>query len=75
MFKYVLAAYALIFAVLLALALGFRPEAVVPILGFFLLIFPTFLLCCTVLLLLLRSLPLPRMGHLPIKLSFFSLRK
>lgn len=75
MLKFFLTTYAMIFLLFLSYALSARPEAVVPIVGFFALIYPTFLLCCTVLLLLLRSLPLRSLGQRPVKLSIFSLRK
>lgn len=75
MLKFFLAAYAMIFVVFVSVALWFRPEALVPILGFYLLIYPTFLLCCTVLLLLLRALPLAALAQLPVKFSFFASRK
>lgn len=75
MLKFFVTAYASIFVAFLSFALHARPEAVVPIAGFFLLIYPTFLLCCTVLLLLLRALPLPSLGQFPAKLSLLSLRK
>ena len=51
--------YVLIFLCFLSYAVLYSPGAVVPIVGFFVLICPAFLMCCALLLLFVRSLAIP----------------
>lgn len=66
--------YALVFLFFFSYAATFSHSSLVPVLGFFLLIYPTFLLCCAVLLSFFRSLPVPSFVKMPatVAMSFES---
>jgi hypothetical protein len=67
MFKLILKGYVLVFLFFFSYAASFSQASVVPVLGFFLLIFPAFLLCCAVLVSFVRSFPIPSFVKKPVK--------
>ncbi|MFO1417893.1 MAG: hypothetical protein U1E83_04425 [Methylotetracoccus sp.] len=65
MLRLILTGYFLIFLCFLSYAATFSHESLVPVLGFYLLIYPTFLMCCAVVLSFFGALPAPSFARTP----------